>query len=196
MLLEGFILTLLALLLPFGILSLDYRGRIDRVSKCVDCYYDPFRHLQIIFLFFLCDLCLGTLLMSTFLRKKNCISPVYFLKNVFIYIFLKYKSRLKTILFLLVIHIYVVVLYQQCFAQIAFIIFEVFAFSVLENTYWLVGGGWVVRWSWINFPAIWMTVGQKPNALAVGASGGCLDIFTLIFSLLFLPLLGRWPDTD
>ena len=148
------------------------------------------------FLFFLCDICLGTLLMSTLLRKKNCVSPVYFLKNVFIYTFLKNKSRLKTILFLLVIHIYVVALYQQCFARIAFINFEVFAFSVLENTYWLVGGGWVVRWSWINFPAIWMTVGQEPTTLAVGAGGGCLDIFTLIFSLLFLPLLGRWPDTD
>ena len=31
---------------------------------------------------------------------------------------------------------------------------------------------------------IWITVGQGPSALAVGAGGGCLDIFTLIsFSL-------------
>ena len=29
-------------------------------------------------------------------------------------------------------------------------------------------------------PTIWMTVGQGPSALAVGAGGGCLDIFTLI----------------
>ena len=29
-------------------------------------------------------------------------------------------------------------------------------------------------------PTIWMTVGQGPPALAVGAGGGCLDIFTLI----------------
>ena len=29
-------------------------------------------------------------------------------------------------------------------------------------------------------PTIWITVGQGPTALAVGASGGCLDIFTLI----------------
>ena len=27
---------------------------------------------------------------------------------------------------------------------------------------------------------IWITVGQGPSALAVGAGGGCLDIFTLI----------------
>ena len=33
-------------------------------------------------------------------------------------------------------------------------------------------------------PTILITVGQGPTALAVGAGGGCLDIFTLIsFSL-------------
>ena len=32
-------------------------------------------------------------------------------------------------------------------------------------------------------PTIWMTVGQGPTALAVGAGGGCLDIFTLIYSI-------------
>ena len=31
-------------------------------------------------------------------------------------------------------------------------------------------------------PTILITVGQGPNALAVGAGGGCLDIFTLIYS--------------
>ena len=30
-------------------------------------------------------------------------------------------------------------------------------------------------------PTIWITVGQGPTALAVGADGGCLDIFTLIY---------------
>ena len=29
-------------------------------------------------------------------------------------------------------------------------------------------------------PTIWITVGQGPTALAVGAGGGCLDIFTLV----------------
>ena len=29
-------------------------------------------------------------------------------------------------------------------------------------------------------PIIWITVGQGPTALAVGAGGGCLDLFTLI----------------
>ena len=35
-------------------------------------------------------------------------------------------------------------------------------------------------------PTIWMIVGQGPTALAVGAGGGCLDIFTLIYP--FSPL--------
>ena len=35
-------------------------------------------------------------------------------------------------------------------------------------------------------PTIWITVGQGPTALAVGAGGGCLDIFTLIYH--FFPL--------
>ena len=30
-------------------------------------------------------------------------------------------------------------------------------------------------------PTSWITVGLGPTALAVGASGGCLDIFTLIY---------------
>ena len=46
-------------------------------------------------------------------------------------------------------------------------------------------------------PTIWMTVGQGPIALAVGADGGRLDIllFSILF-LLFLPLSGTWPDID
>ena len=35
-------------------------------------------------------------------------------------------------------------------------------------------------------PTIWITVGQGPTALAVGAGGGCLDIFTLLYH--FSPL--------
>ena len=30
-------------------------------------------------------------------------------------------------------------------------------------------------------PTIWISVGQGPTALAVGAGGGCLDIFTLLY---------------
>ena len=33
-------------------------------------------------------------------------------------------------------------------------------------------------------PTIWITVGQGPTALVVGAGGGCLDIFTLIYPFL------------
>ena len=46
-------------------------------------------------------------------------------------------------------------------------------------------------------PTIWMIVGQGPIALAVGAGGGCLDIFTLIYPFSPLsPLFGRRPDID
>ena len=50
-------------------------------------------------------------------------------------------------------------------------------------------------------PTILMIVGQGPIALAVGAGGCCLDIFTLLYpfsplSLLFLPLFGRRPGID
>ena len=40
----------------------------------------------------------------------------------------------------------------------------------------------MVRWCWVNFQnrgvlLIRIKVGQGPTALAVGADGGCLDIF-------------------
>ena len=35
-------------------------------------------------------------------------------------------------------------------------------------------------------PTIWITIGQGPTALAVGAGGGCLDIFTLIYPFFLL----------
>ena len=48
-----------------------------------------------------------------------------------------------------------------------------------------------VRWCWVNFQCrgvllIWIIVGQGPTALAVGAEGGCLDIFSLIYHFSFL----------
>ena len=42
-------------------------------------------------------------------------------------------------------------------------------------------------------PTIWSTVGQGPTALAVGAGGGCLDIFTLIYP--FSPLSPSLGET-
>ena len=46
-------------------------------------------------------------------------------------------------------------------------------------------------------PTIWVIVGQGPIALAVGAGGGCLDIFFSPLSfLLFLPRSGRRSDID
>ena len=41
-------------------------------------------------------------------------------------------------------------------------------------------------------PTIWMMVGQGPIALAVGAGGGCLDIFTPICP--FSPGVVGWSE--
>ena len=55
----------------------------------------------------------------------------------------------------------------------------------------IIGEGWVVRRCWINFQCrgvllISIIVGQGPIVLAVGAGGGCLDIFSLIYHFSFL----------
>ena len=43
-------------------------------------------------------------------------------------------------------------------------------------------------------PTIWVKVGQGPIALVVGESGGCLDIFTLLYLFSSLsPSLGDGP---
>ena len=62
---------------------------------------------------------------------------------------------------------------------------------IIRTSSGIFGGGRVVRWSWIHFQVrgvllVWIRVGQGPTALAVGAGGGCLDIFTLIYPFSFL----------
>ena len=60
----------------------------------------------------------------------------------------------------------------------------------------------MVQWCWSNFLCrgvllIWIVEGQGPIALAVGAGGGCLDIFSLVYFFLFsFTLLGRRSDVD
>ena len=49
----------------------------------------------------------------------------------------------------------------------------------------------MVRRCWVNFQCwgvllIWIVVGQGPTALAVGADGDCLDIFSPIYHFSFL----------
>ena len=53
------------------------------------------------------------------------------------------------------------------------------------------GAGRVVRRCWLNFQCqgvllTWITVGQGPIVLSVGAGGGCLDIFSLIYHFSIL----------
>ena len=46
-------------------------------------------------------------------------------------------------------------------------------------------------------PTIWITVGQGPTVLAVGAGGVVWTfLFSSILSLFFLPLFGKRPDID
>ena len=46
-------------------------------------------------------------------------------------------------------------------------------------------------------PTIWITVGQGPTALAVGAGGGLFrHFYSRLSCLLFLHLFGRRPDID
>ena len=58
---------------------------------------------------------------------------------------------------------------------------------------------WGASQPWTGCPppgrfTIWMIVGQGPIALAVGAGGGCLDIFSLVYLFSFLsPSLGDGP---
>ena len=47
-------------------------------------------------------------------------------------------------------------------------------------------------------PTIWITVGQGPTVLAVGAGGGLFGHFysRLSFLYSFSLSIGRWPDID
>ena len=45
-------------------------------------------------------------------------------------------------------------------------------------------------------PTLWTIVGQGPTALAVGAGGGCLDIFAIVSLFSLLSPHGRRPDID
>ena len=61
----------------------------------------------------------------------------------------------------------------------------------VHNDSHYLGGGRAVRRCWVNFQCqgvlqTWLTVGQGPIVLSVGAGGGCLDIFSLIYSISIL----------
>ena len=67
------------------------------------------------------------------------------------------------------------------------------------RSFLFLGGGRVVQWCWVNFQCrgvllIWIRVGQGLIALAVGAGGGCLDIFSLVYHFSSFSLsLGDGP---
>ena len=69
----------------------------------------------------------------------------------------------------------------------SFVLTSFLEFVILQ---FVNGVGRVAQWCWVNFQCggvllIWIRVGQGPSALAVGAGGGCLDIFFSRLSFLF-----------
>ena len=83
---------------------------------------------------------------------------------------------------------------QKCFSKFVDFVSEARREGDRDLTKLIIG----ILWGWSGGammlgklpvpgrPTIWMIVGQGPTALAVGAGGGCLDIFTLLY--LFSPL--------
>ena len=59
----------------------------------------------------------------------------------------------------------------------------------------------MVRWCWLNYQCrgvllVWLVVGQGPTAFAVGAGGGCLDVFAPVYHFSSFSLSGRRSDID
>ena len=67
----------------------------------------------------------------------------------------------------------------------------VFKVEILKPRGWSGGAKVLGKLSVPGLPTIWINVGQGPIALAVGAGGGCLDLFTLIYPF-FLPSPSLW----
>ena len=62
-----------------------------------------------------------------------------------------------------------------------FVMSENVSLSSSDNRGWSDGAKVLGKLPVPGRPTILITVGQGPTALAVGAGGGCLDIFTLIY---------------
>ena len=79
---------------------------------------------------------------------------------------------------------------------VPFILFEGIGTSIPYNPWDRSGSAMVLgKLPVPGHPTIWIIVGQGPAALVVGAGGGCLDIFTLIYPFLssFSLSLGDGP---
>ena len=61
---------------------------------------------------------------------------------------------------------------------------HIYLFLILSFWGWSGGAMGLGKLPVPGRPTIWITVGQRPTALAVGAGGGCLDIFYSLLSFL------------
>ena len=82
-------------------------------------------------------------------------------------------------------------LYFICIIFVKNIIIYWLILTVNHQGSYFPGGGRVVRWCWENFQCrgvllLRKIVGQGPTVLVVGAGGGCLDIFSLVYHFSFL----------
>ena len=69
----------------------------------------------------------------------------------------------------------------------------VLPYYVLPVSRWLGGAMVLGKLPVPGRPTFWIIVGQGPIALAIGAGGGCLDIFTLLYP--FSPLFPSLCET-
>ena len=75
------------------------------------------------------------------------------------------------------------------------VILPIFCFNLFQFVLGWSGGAMVLgKLPVPGRPTIWVKVGQGPTTLAVGAVGGCLDIFTFVYPFSSLSLsLGDGP---
>ena len=67
--------------------------------------------------------------------------------------------------------------------RLPYCIGQLYPISLLLSEGWSGGAMVLGKLPVPGRPTIWMLVGQGLIALAVGAGGGCLDIFTLLYSV-------------
>ena len=84
-----------------------------------------------------------------------------------------------------------------CMLSLTLMQSEIIIYGFAESWGWSGGAMVLGKLPVPGRPTFWITVGQGPIALAVGAGGGWFGHFYSHLSfLLFLPLFGRRPDID
>ena len=115
-----------------------------------------------------------------------------FIPSVLYYIILLYYIIFSIILYYIILYYIILYIYYIILIILYYILYYIILYYII--LYYIIrtrGGGRVVRRCWVNFQCwgvllIWIIVGRGPIVLAVGAGGGCLDIFSFIYHFSFL----------